>query len=539
MLFRSFNERFVDFFIFDGELANSLLDHEKTNADRIIEDLFQLNIINDIKDWVTLYWKQKTEEKARAYGTTSTTFQGYNKWAGWKERLEARIKQLESEKRKKERDRDKLIKKFNELNKEVQDHIVAKSKFANDLKGAENGLINAENHVKQLAGRLLNKMRDPYSLTKVFGEELLEFKGALDRVKLPESTAKEFFEELANEVACICGRTLDDQSRENIRARTKSYLGSEDVALLNTIKSDISSHIGTNPDTAPDEFKKLLEELQKASRGEQKARTILGSIKTDAVHADPALERKVASTSELQNQIGRLDKDLEKFDDPSEIPGTNGFEQATGIKVLKQHLKTVESKLAQVGETILLKSKTDLLVKLLNNARIESKKEITKFICDNTNQFINRIMPHNAIQIEGVDRCLRLGYGKGGGSQGETLSTAYAFLSTLFNSSDHQLPFVVDSPAGPLDSPKRRAIAKLIPDCTQQFVAFTISTERLNFQDTLHQIAGNNIQYLTLFRNGDPLLEAAAKGLPNISSFSDGTVVPGKKFFETFQVDEE
>ena len=44
--FRRFmNENFVNFFVFDGELAQHLLDREHTDAQVVVENLFQMNAL--------------------------------------------------------------------------------------------------------------------------------------------------------------------------------------------------------------------------------------------------------------------------------------------------------------------------------------------------------------------------------------------------------------------------------------------------------------------------------------------------------------
>mgnify|MGYP003338639201 CR=1 FL=1 len=45
---RFLNSSFVKFFVFDGELAESLLDRQQTNAEQVIQDLFQLDFLNQI-----------------------------------------------------------------------------------------------------------------------------------------------------------------------------------------------------------------------------------------------------------------------------------------------------------------------------------------------------------------------------------------------------------------------------------------------------------------------------------------------------------
>lgn len=121
---------------------------------------------------------------------------------------------------------------------------------------------------------------------------------------------------------------------------------------------------------------------------------------------------------------------------------------------------------------------------------------------------------------------------------GEGLSIAYAFLGSLFGYSDHQLPFVVDSPAGPIDLQVRPRIAESIPRLTDQFIAFTISSERDGFVDVLGDRLGEVVSYQTLFRkrlSGIGGLDGAAE----VTDSSDGRLVSGRDFFFSFQVKED
>jgi DNA sulfur modification protein DndD len=147
-------------------------------------------------------------------------------------------------------------------------------------------------------------------------------------------------------------------------------------------------------------------------------------------------------------------------------------------------------------------------------------------------------MPDNRIRIERIDKCLVL-EGQAGGSVGEQLSIAYAFLSTLFNRSDQQLPFVVDSPAGAIDLATRRRISKLVPNLSRQFIAFTISAERQDFVPNLKVATNGSMQCLTLFRKGPIELEATARATCAHQESIDGILVEQEAFFNTFHLDEE
>src|SRR5262249_21971165 len=60
-LARFFRPEFVPFFVFDGELAERLLSREHTNAESVIDDLFQLRLFDSVADHVRDYWKAQTE----------------------------------------------------------------------------------------------------------------------------------------------------------------------------------------------------------------------------------------------------------------------------------------------------------------------------------------------------------------------------------------------------------------------------------------------------------------------------------------------
>ena len=62
-------------------------------------------------------------------------------------------------------------------------------------------------------------MRDPHALSLSFANWMLALKDGLDKVKLPESAAREFFEDLAGEADCVCGRPIDAEIAATIRMR--------------------------------------------------------------------------------------------------------------------------------------------------------------------------------------------------------------------------------------------------------------------------------------------------------------------------------
>src|SRR5690606_17765977 len=83
--------------------------------------------------------------------------------------------------------------------------------------------------VRQEASAVLDAMRDPFAVSPAFASSISELKAGLDRVKLPDSAAREFFNELVEEPVCVCGRPIDEDIKEAIRNRASQYLASDDV----------------------------------------------------------------------------------------------------------------------------------------------------------------------------------------------------------------------------------------------------------------------------------------------------------------------
>ena len=187
----------------------------------------------------------------------------------------------------------------------------------------------------------------------------------------------------------------------------------------------------------------------------------------------------------------------------------------------------------------MLREKRNILTEIVGNAYEKARRDIASEVRDQANARIAEMMPHNNIRIDAIDHCLVL-RDQSGGSVGETLSVGYAFLSTLFNrAGQHQLPFIVDSPANPIDYDIRPRIAEIMPKLTGQFIAFMISSEREKFLPGLKRAAGTEIQYITLFRKGARHLEEKALASPARVETRDGFHVTDEAFFEDFQLDDE
>lgn len=520
---------FVHFFVFDGELAEQLLDHAHTDAERAIDGLFQLGLFVQIQSRVEEYWRERTER------CTATEERGLS-------RRRNRVAILE-------RRRDELKEQYAALVKErdakKQELITTKNRFDAELKRqrdvaerlaqAEASLGEAKQAVVHAAEQCLDRMRDPHALSASFAREMVALKSSLDRVKLPESTAREFFQELANEDECVCGRPLDSATRESIRQRASSYLGSDDVALLNSIKSDVGDYASPTVEEAEEDLRERIAQLRERTRRRGELQTKRDLIESEGVSGDPELLAARERMDTLGKELRGIEAKLHDFDASSQ----NGRdEDVVSLREIERRLEDAKNKLAEITETVTIKQKRDSIAAILERAHADAREGLGAELCQQANDRIQHLMPENQIRIDRIDKCLAL-QGQEGGSVGETLSVAYAFLATLFNrSAERELPFIVDSPANPIDLRVRSRIGELVPRLTCQFVAFTISSERQGFLPALETAAGDGIQYLTLFRKGPSDLEARAREFPLLES-PDGLCVSGREFFNRFHLETE
>ena len=303
------NEAFVNFYVFDGELADDLLDREKTKAGKAVESLFQVHLLDLMDDEIGKYWERRTKAES-AKGQTGLT-RSKNLLDKWKARLDS------LEKRK--RDIEISLKKTNDLIAHQEDKyleeiakvVVRKEK----METTKAQVADLRAGLDEMTRSVLDAMRDPQALSPTFADAMLKFKSGLDRVKLPESVAREWFEELSEEVECVCGRPIDEAIRTVILDRAAGrYLGSDDVILLNRIKSDISEAVGSSTHQPAQDLNELIQELAKQSREHQRAGNDLAWLRQEAA-SDPAIESAQREKARLEEDRARMNTELEKLQD--------------------------------------------------------------------------------------------------------------------------------------------------------------------------------------------------------------------------------
>ena len=518
------SKNFVKFYVFDGELAEKLLNKNHANAELVIKHLYQLNIVDTLKSAIDRHWDKQTAE------VKATEMRGLNRSKNELTEKKTRLNKYVNEQKVLLQEKDGLEKDLDEKQSKFRQEIEKSDKYRNDFDQYQIELQQLKEQKNKYVSSVLESMTNPYSLSVSIVTELHDFKNSLDRVQLPETAAREFFQELAEESECVCGRVIDENIKKEILNRASKYLGSDDVSLLNSIKTSIEDTIGDSDDQARVDLNNIVIELEKVLDSIKDVELDIETLKNDFEEDNPEIENIKDDISEIEKQLANTKNDLEKYVDP--------LHEKFNIEKLRKEIDALEEEVSRRTNTVELNNKRKKLKEILTVAHQQAKLKISSEITQETNNKIMQLMPDNHIRIDKIEKHIVL-KNQAGGSVGEQLSVAYAFLSTLFQrAEEHSLPFIMDSPVGPVDLKIRPQIGSLIPKLADQFLAFTISSERAGFLNSLKKSTEGNIQYLTIFREGVAEYDNNQYGSKVVKSI-DGVMIEDENFFNSFQIEEE
>ena len=524
------NPEFINYFILDGELAELLLKDDRAAAQDVIDALFQVDTLKKIGQRIEDYWTLK------ATTVTSRTEQGLTRQKNLVTEIKQRLSSLEKICKGLDEKINKLKSQLKGSKAEHQAAIESNRLQNESLLNAQSKSHLAEKEQINSTIKLLASCQSPQNLSAVFAKSIRSLKLGLDRVKLPEAAAREFFEELCSEPECICGREINAEISKIIKFKSAQYLGSDDVSLLNALKTSIEESVDKNkPEKHHAELMLDVKDLTEKVRALNIAKTELDELNRKASEVDPKVKDAQDQIELLSAQLREAELLREEFDNEE---SSSQITNITGLNVLRNKLKENEARLAEISGTISIKNKAEKLNSILLVAYERATKIISSELVEETNNNLIKWLPNNKLEVASIHGHLKL-KGKKQGSVGENLSIAYGFLSTLFNRTNHSLPFIVDSPAGALDFDVRQSIGSTIPKLTSQFVTFTISSEREGFISGGIEKSTDDIQYITIFRSNIENYKLAAKKIKSTVFTDDGIVVDNKDFYQKFQLNKE
>ena len=532
---RFLTPEFLSLFIFDGEFAGRLLDGGKAEADRVVDALCQIYLLNEVSAFAQDYWEQSAKTD------TTKTESGLDRLVKSRDRLMAREKDVLKEFHDVNAELTDLGNAIWELQQKVEDRVnnVEETRRLHDEAKADRRA--AEASVASKRGELMVALRLPHEIHPKLSVRLTDLRDNLDRLRLPENTSAQFFEELLEEEECICGRPMDEGAVGTITTRAQQYLDADDAGVINAMKKDIEHYTREQGDNETDvgytRILRLREELTQALReeklAEQKARVLMGRLIDAGDEELRDWQRQIEENSERYEECKALLKLIEG------APSTNENLEATkSLRAIGRAIKALNERIAQIRGTVRLRNQTELISELLNDAGSCARDRIKRELLEECNRRLSVILENDPLVIESIDRSIHL-RGQEGASAGQSLAIGYTFLMSVLERGQNDFPLVVDSPAGPIDKGVRRRIGRLLPTLCSQFVGFTINTEREGFVDSLERTV-DDIRFLTLFRK-TPGTTRMMEGLPldRYDETDSAVLVDDKRYFFEFDIEDE
>ena len=522
--------KFTNLFVFDGEYAFKLLKPEESLADEAIDALCQLDLLDYVCSRAEAAWDRETRNKG------AKTSQGLTMYKKQEKLLEERI-HIITESRKKGISRLATVEAdLQEINGQIGDKINAADKFRNELEKLRLGESNYKGMLERWAGQAMRTIRQPHMLHKGFSEGLLVLKSHLDRAKLPDMTSRQFFVDLADDKNCVCGRPIGPLEKEHILSQSNHYLGEDVSGIINALKQDVASLVASN-DKNQLSLEKIMLQVSNTEASYHIMQTERQTLELRALEdSGDEVQKLRERITELTNEKDGINITIEEIDRDWR---PDDKEDSVSLLSLKKQLEAVRDEISQITDTVELRAKTDIIKKLASRTKELSRERLKSVLIKDCNARLAHILAANPIQIERISNSLVLS-GQREASVGETLAVGYTFLTAALHRGAHQFPLIVDSPAGPLDDKVRREIGEMVPQLCEQFVAFTISTERDSFLPALERKSDGRIKYLTLFRKSAGT-QHLLQSLPadGMVQTKNAVIVEGRDYFTQFSLVKE
>ncbi|MBD8566226.1 AAA family ATPase [Oxalobacteraceae sp. CFBP 8763] len=527
---RFLKDKFVRLFIFDGELAQGLLDGSKTKASDAIDTLCQLEHLDEILKVTDADWQLITRNQG------AKTVAGLASWQSREKRLSDRLIEVRGIRETLASENERLSRSIEELNAQLNGNLQTDKRSQERKERLEVLIRQAEDKIASQSKAALQLVRQPQFLSPQFAGGIGTLKDQFDRVRLPESTSKQFFVELAEEANCICGRPIGAHEQVSILAKSLQYLANEQYSFINSLKSDIKQFVTDEIVARESCIETILNELRLTRRSLSELRTEHEEIHLESIANSNDTSKSLAAELEtLNKELDETNMLLEKID---EHPEDDISEGSWSLRGLESEVNRIRKQIAQITGTVELKMRRDVIFSIVEKTKASARQRLRTSVREACNDRLNTVLSGDPLRIESIHNCLSL-HEQDGASVGQTLAVGYTFLSTLLARGAHKFPLVVDSPSGSLDDHVRKQVGRMIPSLCDQFVAFTISTEREHFLPALEEVVGDSIEYLTVFRT-TPGMQQMLEGMPeNSLRTSDGVVVRGRDYFINFVIREE
>lgn len=503
------NESFANLFVFNGELTQDFIQTGKDEAENALKTVNYLNRLEDQRNKI----EQEVEERQDEDSVNSE--KGYRNVKGRLDTAKEKLDELERRESTLKREIKEHDKAIQSLSTERSEILAENQEQLEKDKRLDREIQDLRSEIEHSTDEVLSLMRNPSQLHEDFNDDMEKLVKKMNVIGLPKPTSQEFFTELSERPKCICGREIDEEHAEKILENADHYLSEEDIGVLNLLKEDLRGI----PDF--EDYEDKFEDLEDKRGDLEQKKQEKGRVDLD----DPDMNERLQEITEEKQEEKRNKK--QKEEELRKLTSTDknereelGLNWKNNIHLCRQKVEERKERVREASNTVNFGKRADILEEIFDEFIDEYLSTLKQNQIDETNQRLQKILGLSQVQIEDIDNSIKI-KGKENVSEGQSLSIAYAYLSTLFEDSAIDVPFIIDSPAVSIDYEKRAEVAPIISDLFDQLVIFVISSERERFVDELDS---GDIKYCTIHKTETP--GAVEKSLD-------------KDYFMDFQSEEE
>jgi DNA sulfur modification protein DndD len=498
------NDEFVNRFIFDGEQAQKTLDTGSEEAERAILYLYQLDKMDQLCNQVDKLVAIKQEE-----GNSRVTERGVLIYKGKAEKREKKYKDLCSRYAKVSKDLALKKSKRNKYEKRYQNIISNDAEMQNQQQELNQKKQETRRKMTESTARIMSYIRKPYNLQMELHMRLQGLWQNMQTLRLPKNVAKEFFNELSDAPVCICGRCIGEEERKKILENANLYLGQDEFAVLNEVKTALKEYeIDRGLGGEKQRLQKLLSEEQELHNAIDRLAVIM------AEKGNLEIMQVKEAVEELDGEIEILERECLRLNTNDYI-GNADLTPDNNIHLAYKKMQEAKEIYEKANGTYVFIKKAEKLKSYILSVKKCALEKLKAYIILETNNKVRKIIKNDNVKIKNIIGHL-IFEDRDTLSEGQNLAVAYAYIGTLFEHSQNQFPFVVDSPAAALDLNMRREIATVMPGLFQQMIIFVTSGEKQGFVETYYD--RSDVKYYTIEGGKDEAAECH-EGLPYFEKF--------------------
>ena len=228
----------TDLFVFDGELASTIISEKATDAEKLIRSLYHLDMLTELQGDI----QKEIDMKKRASKLTQASTQSHvSKLQKEHDAVKAAHKLLKNSERSLNADLGEYRKSIDALEHQLKTFAHDKYQFEADQRAITMEFEKLEPQTNEQCGNMLRLFRTPPQVNTAIRRHLDSLSSTLETHKLPRSLSSDFFNELAHAKKCVCGRPIAEHEKSEILEHMDDYLAIDEIAVINHMRSRLQS----------------------------------------------------------------------------------------------------------------------------------------------------------------------------------------------------------------------------------------------------------------------------------------------------------